>query len=60
MSAYPFRYPIAIDTPRTPDAARQSFDFRVVCVWAVAGLTLTAMAFSLGLVGQAGELLELL
>ena len=59
MTAHEFRYPIAIDT-RKPGAVPPSVDFGVVCLWAIAGLTLTAVAFALGLVGHAGEFLELL
>jgi hypothetical protein len=56
IAAYQIRYLVAIDA-RTPDAVRPSFDFVVVCLWAIAGLTLTAIAFALGWGGQAGELL---
>jgi hypothetical protein len=56
IAAYQLRYLIAIDA-RMPDAVRPSFDFGVVCLWAIAGLTLTAIAIALGWGGQSGELL---
>jgi hypothetical protein len=54
ITADEFRHSIAIDV-LSPDAVRMSVG--VVCLWTIAGLTLTAIAFALGLGGEVGEFL---
>ena len=54
ITANEFRHPIAMDA-LSPDAVRMSVV--VVCLWTIAGLTLTAIAIALGLGGEVGEFL---
>ena len=58
ITANEFRHPTAIDA-LTSDAVRMSVNFGVVCLWTIAGLTLTAIAFALGLGVEAGEFLAI-
>jgi hypothetical protein len=58
ITACEFRHPITID-PLTSDAVRMSVNLGVVCLWTIAGLTLTAIALALGLGGEAGEFLAI-
>jgi hypothetical protein len=54
ITANEFRDPTAIDA-LSPDAVRMSVG--VVCLWTIAGLTLTAIAFAFGWGGEVGEFL---
>jgi len=56
IAANEFRHSIAIDA-LSADAVRMSV--AVVCLWTIAGLTLTAIAFALGFGGEAGEFLAM-
>ena len=60
ITANEFLHPTAIDA-LTSDAVRMSVNFGVVCLWTIAGLTLTAIAFAfaLGLGVEAGEFLAI-
>jgi len=51
-----FRHSIAIDA-LSADAVRMSV--AVVCLWTIAGLTLTAIAFALGWGAEAAEFLAI-
>jgi hypothetical protein len=48
--------PVAIDAHRS-DAARMSESLDVVCLWATAGLALTAIVLALGWGGDVGQFL---
>jgi hypothetical protein len=54
--AYKISRPMAINT-HTSDATRMSESLGVVCLWATAGLALTAIVFALGLGGEVGQFL---
>jgi hypothetical protein len=56
IAAYKIPHPTAINT-HAFDATRMSESLGVVCLWATAGLALTAIVFALGLGGEVGQFL---